>query len=315
MPSFVVVAGLLLGQSDGGYVRTRTSDGQHCLRWGVTAPVRGTLHFVQSSAGDPALGEGAFEAVSRARQTWEAQMQVCGSLDLLEDARSTSRTVGYTLGGPNENLILFRTRDCGDVVPVSDPCHTSHSCANTYDCWDHPSGALAVTTTSFTLADGVLVDTDIEINAARAFPTIVDAPPCSGTITQQCVANDVQNTVTHEFGHVLGLDHSPDPASTMYASSEIGETSKRVLDSTTKQFVCEVYPAGLSSLDCAGDGGTGGGAGGGGGGSAGGGGPNGPGIARTSSGCESAGQGAARPGALLVLLALAALWGVTRRDA
>ena len=44
-----------------------------------------------------------------------------------------------------------------------------------------------------------------------------------------CVSIDVQNTITHEAGHTLGLDHSADPSATMAASAPAGETSKRVL--------------------------------------------------------------------------------------
>jgi matrixin len=302
----LLVADLLLGQVDAGYVRSRTSDGAHCLRWPVTGPSRGNVPFAQSASGDPDVGSGAFDAVSRARQTWEAQMQVCGSLDLVESGQSSSRNIGYSPGGSNENLILFRTRDCRDVVPASDPCHSNHTCDNAYDCWDNAAGALAVTTTTYTVADGALLDADIEVNGATAHPTIVDAPPCSGMISQLCVANDVQNTLTHELGHALGLDHSPDPASTMYAQSAIGETSKRILDPGTKQFVCDVYPAGRSSLDCAPDAGDGGGTGGTGGPA--GGGPSGPGVARSSSGCGSMTGGGAS-----VLLALCLLALPTRR--
>lgn len=41
---------------------------------------------------------------------------------------------------------------------------------------------------------------------------------------------DVQNTLVHELGHVLGLDHSDVPEATMYHTSIKGEISKRDLD-------------------------------------------------------------------------------------
>ena len=142
------------------------------------------------------------------------------------------------------------------------------------------------------------------VNVIRC-PTIVDAPPCTlGNISQLCVANDVQNTVTHEFGHVLGLDHSPDPTSTMYFSEPLGETSKRNLDPGSKRFVCEVYPAALASQDCLlSDGGTDPGGAGGGNPGGGGGGPTGPGIPTGTSGC-TAGPGAAGGLGLLALVLL-----------
>ena len=134
------------------------------------------------------------------------------------------------------------------MVPSGDPCLAAGTCGNVYDCWDHASGVVALTTSTFITATGELVDADVELNAATAFPTIVDSPPCSpSALSTTCVANDVQNAATHEFGHFLGLDHSPDPSSTMYANEPIGETSKRVLDSGSKQFVCDVYPQGGAS--------------------------------------------------------------------
>lgn len=281
----VLLSGLVLGQTI-PYVRTKTDDGSHCLRWPVNAGARGTIHFVQSSTGDPALGSGVFDAVSRSAQTWETQLQACGNLDLAETGQhSASRFVGYNQSGQNENLVLFRLQLCSAVVPAGDGCVAAGSCGNTYDCWDHGSTVVALTTSSYVVSTGVVLDADVEINAASATPTIVDSPPCTqGSISTTCVANDVQNAVTHEFGHFLGLAHSPDPSSTMYASEPLGETSKRVLDSGSKQFVCDVYPAGQASNDCASSGGG----------------------SSSSSGCSTAGDpGALGPGSLLLLLALA----------
>lgn len=310
----VLGAALVLGQADAGYVREQTGDGLHCLRWPVRAPARSPLTFVQSSAGDFKLGPGLFDAVSRAQRTWSAQSQLCGSLDLLEGPQSGSRATGYDRAGTNENLILVRTSDCFRAVGANDPCRTTDTCGNTYDCWDHGAAILALTLLTYDAA-GALLDTDIEINGALSYLTLVDAPPCPpGQVSQSCVGNDVQNAVTHELGHALGLAHSPDPASTMYATGPLGETSKRVLDLASKQFICDVYPPGLGSRDC--DGGTGGdpGAGGTGGGVSGGAtGPTGPGIARTSTGCEASGQ--TGPTALLALAALLGQRSRTHRRA
>lgn len=247
----VLLSGLLLGQSAPQYVRTKTNDAKHCFRWPVSAGTRGRVSFVQSSTGDPTLGNGAFDAVSRSAQTWQAQLQACGNLDLTEGARSASRSIGYLSGGSNENLVLYRTRLCSAVVPAGDGCVSAGTCGNVYDCWDHSGSVVALTTSSYLEASGELVDADVELNAATAFPTVVDSPPCPvGAPSTSCVANDVQNAMTHELGHFLGLAHSPDSASTMYANEPIGETSKRVLDAGSKQFVCDVYPQGSASLDC-----------------------------------------------------------------
>ncbi|HEY1908516.1 MAG TPA: myxosortase-dependent metalloprotease, MXAN_2677/MXAN_2678 family [Myxococcaceae bacterium] len=312
-----LAAGLLLAQTDAGYVRERTSDGDHCLRWPVAAGASSEVTFVQSAAGDFKLGAGLFDAVSRSEGTWAAQANVCSSLALREGANSASRLTGYNRSGPNENLVLVRTTDCAQAVPLNDPCKASDSCDNAYDCWDLGPGMLAVTLLTYDTS-GAILDTDVEVNGVSAPLSLVDAPPCTpGNVTPSCVGIDVQNTVTHELGHALGLDHSPDPASTMYATAPIGETSKRILDPASKQFLCDVYPPRLASRDCflpdgGSDSGGGTGGGGGGGGPTGGGGPGGPGIARTSSGCTAIDGASAQPWAPLTAL-LAAVCVLRRR--
>jgi Matrixin len=241
---FAAAAVVLLATS-ASYVRTRTQDGSHCLHWPA-----GPVTFVQSRLGYPPLGDAGFEAVTRSWQTWETQMETCGSLSLFEGALSPSRSVGFLPDGGSENLVLFRTVLCSSVVDAGDPCLASGSCGNAHDCWDHTPGVLALTTSTYRSTDGVLVDSDIELNAADGFFTVVDAPPCTSAESLNCVANDTQNTVTHEFGHLLGLAHSPDPSSTMYFSAPVGETSKRQLDPGSQQFVCDVYPVGQPSNDC-----------------------------------------------------------------
>jgi uncharacterized protein (TIGR03382 family) len=267
------------------YVRTTTSDGSHCLRWPA-----GPLVFSQSTLGDPTLGDAGFSAVTRAWQTWEAQMQVCGDLVISEGPHSSSRNTGLHLEGVNENLLLFRTVLCSDVVDAGDPCFGVGTCGNAYDCWDHTSGVLALTTVTYRSTDGVIVRADVEFNAAQGFFTTVDSPPCTFEgESLDCVANDTQETATHEFGHTLGLDESPDPTSTMYAYAPLGETSKRVLDPGSREFVCDVYPQGRASQDCLlPDGGP----------------------ANSSQGCSAAGtQGLP----LAVLASVALLWLGTRR--
>lgn len=229
-----------------GYVRTRTNDDAHCLRW-----PEGSVVISQNGEGNPQLGDAGFEAVTRAWQTWAAQMQACGDLTLSEGAHSSSRAIGLPPEGSGENLVLFRTALCSAEVDAGDPCYVLGTCGNVYDCWNHATGVLALTTVTFRATDGVIVLADVEFNAAQGFFTTVDSPPCSPTDESlNCVANDTQETATHEFGHVLGLDESPDPTSTMYGYASVGETSKRMLDPGSQQFVCDVYPKGRPSQDC-----------------------------------------------------------------
>ncbi|RJO64593.1 MAG: hypothetical protein C4523_17945 [Myxococcales bacterium] len=65
---------------------------------------------------------------------------------------------------------------------------------------------------------------------------------------------DAQNIVTHEVGHLLGLDHSPYLDATMYYSALEGETYKRTLAADDIQGLCHLYPnPGKNGFPCAGD--------------------------------------------------------------
>jgi len=233
------------------YVRSRTDrtspDGGHCLGWPA-----GSVEFRENVGGAPDAGEAGFEAMERSLASWTTTMNGCGNLSLRMGSRTTSRTTGFDnrQGASNENVLLFRNRLCIDVVSPGAPCHAQGTCANTYDCWDYSAGTLAITTTTFNVRTGRLYDSDLEMNASVHIFTTVDSPPCANLGETGCVSTDVQNTVTHELGHALGLDHSPDSRSTMFAGAELGETSKRVLDDGSVEFVCTAYPAGGATRDC-----------------------------------------------------------------
>lgn len=232
------------------YVRSRAQpDPQYtppaCLYW--TAP---RLVWQQSAAGNPATtGDTEFTAVSDSFQTWSQVFSRCGNLQLVEGARVAERHTGYEPAGTNRNLVLFRTQACVDSAPSSSSCWQDGTCGNTYDCWDFDDATIGITIVSYDVRTGVIYDADIELNAARFVFTTVDSPPCMGTVSSQsCVSTDVQNTVTHEVGHFVGLDHSS--GGVMAPDASTGEISKRQLDAASEAFVCEVYPQGKASVSC-----------------------------------------------------------------
>jgi MYXO-CTERM domain-containing protein len=205
-------------------------------------------------------GPAAFTAIRKSFQTWAAVP--CSDLSFQDQGLSQNpkdRVVGYFPGQYNRNLVLFRTRRCGNgrnggVVPPGDPCLTQGGCGNAYDCWDHGDGVIATTTTTSNRFTGQINDSDIEVNDAagsdgtRFIFSAVDGSPCLSASQTGCVQIDVQNTITHEAGHTMGLDHTPDPNATMYATAPPGELTKRVLGADDIQAICDIYPRGAETV-------------------------------------------------------------------
>lgn len=136
----------------------------------------------------------------------------------------------YNNDGPNVNSIIF----------VSDWVERG------YD-----ESAFAVTSVFSDKNTGEIMDADMELNETRG--ALGDCCPNGVCLTDYCSSHgmvDLQNVVTHELGHFFGLGHSNANDVTMYAQSEAGETSKRVLKGDDIEGFCAVYPPGSLSKTC-----------------------------------------------------------------
>lgn len=254
-----LLVSLALGQvGSTPYVRSRVEAGNtsaQCLFW--TVP---TITWQNSSAGNTATAleaqkQSEFEAIRHSFQSWQQLFESCGNLRFSEGPLVDDRKVGYELkGDDNRNLVLFRSRRCTDVVSATDACWDDDTCGNAHDCWDSDARTIALTLTTYDEKSGIIYDSDIQLNASGFIFTTVDSPPCIPPATGKdntCVSTDLQNTMTHEIGHLIGLDHVPDDSrSVMFPRAPPGETSKRTVDEGSHQFVCEVYPRGHASQSC-----------------------------------------------------------------
>ena len=233
------LAGLLVALPALAYERARVSGGGALLFWAT----RGHS-FQIDSRGTADLSDGSeFDAVRRSFATWAAVS--CSNLkfDEVLPLEQGDRRVGYFPGVTNRNLVLWRTQTCASAVPANDPCLTQGGCSNKYDCWEGDSSAIATTTTTAATSTGEILDADIELNDPAFTFTTADGPPCApGGTRVGCVAYDVQNTITHEAGHTMGLGHSSDPNATMYAFAPNGDTSKRMLHADDVRGICDIYP-------------------------------------------------------------------------
>jgi hypothetical protein len=222
---------LALGAPAWGYVRT-TSNSGYPLHWGRRS-LGATLH---AGVTPPGLARATFvQAAHAAASTWG----------------------GSALGCTD---IAIQLTDSDDPFPGVAPDGQSHV-AFVLENWEYGTDVLALT--SVYSHGSVLFDGDVEINGVDHLWADVAA---DGLANHE----DVQNVLTHEFGHFLGFEHTcytvdgrglarpvdnrgqpvPDcetasaevQATTMFPSAHVGDTSKRDLAPDDIQAVCDVYP-------------------------------------------------------------------------
>lgn len=104
--------------------------------------------------------------------------------------------------------------------------------------WAFDTSAIAVTRNFYVSGSGgkagLIVDTDILLNGVNYEFSSQGNP----------LAHDIQNIVTHEVGHFIGLGHEVDPKdteATMFASASIGETKKRDLANNDLEGLLAAY--------------------------------------------------------------------------
>ncbi len=199
-----------------------------------------------------------FAAGTQAAAAWSYPTLACTDIRLAMVAQAqASADVGYD----KNNVIVFRQDTwCRQPSPVDDAGNPEPDC--------FPASALAVTTIFKNKDTGEILDADIELNAVDYSWGDLEAEPDLTTSTTA----DFQNTLTHELGHVIGLDHNcyapgdaqprendntgvpevdcygnpqlPDAIAqaTMYPSVVLTDTQRRTLSPDDDQGVCDVYP-------------------------------------------------------------------------
>ncbi|MDX2013044.1 MAG: myxosortase-dependent metalloprotease, MXAN_2677/MXAN_2678 family [Myxococcaceae bacterium] len=248
----VLVASTALAQP---YLRTRalsnTGNSELCVTWSVRK-----LTYRQDAAGSSRTPvEAEFTAVDNAFAAWQALARGCSDFEFVRGPRIADAGVGKGTG--DDNVIMFREENCRDVVPLADPCQTDSSCGNKHRCWEHGDATIALTTSTYSTRTGVVFDSDIEFNAGKSADgtrflfTTISSPPCSeGMETPFCTAYDIQNTATHEIGHMVGFDHVTEPSSTMAPTAPLADLQKRVIDPGTASGFCGTYPRGKPPVPC-----------------------------------------------------------------
>jgi hypothetical protein len=238
---------LAAGGQARAYVRYRTDAGVPFV-WPRTC--LGIIVYPAALA-DMMPADQVIASATGAADAWSAG-QVAGTALDIQVAATDGDLPAAVYDG--QNSLMFRRNTWCDRTDASGTC-------------SHEPAALALTTVFARKSTGEILDADIEVNAEFfAWADLDLGTPLSA------VSNDLQNALTHEVGHFIGLDHpcllpsgapladrpldnlgnpAPDCAaasdaileSTMFPSSMPGDLSRRTLAPDDELAAREIYPA------------------------------------------------------------------------
>jgi Matrixin len=190
------------------YSLKTTSSGKHIL-WSTKKVIIRIAPDVRSIFGE----EDAFVAATRASEAWRGYANVPElSVESGDPDESTGDQVAPIVG-----------------IRVGSP-------------WPYKPNNLAVTVTTYNEVSGQILKADVLINGASHFELFDQEREHFFTRRY-----DIEAVLTHEFGHLLGLqDNNADSTTTMWPVIEPGETSKRSLEEDDQKGVIAAYANGLA---------------------------------------------------------------------
>jgi hypothetical protein len=250
---------------ESGFVRTGPTKAGHYLFW-----ESGCIFLTADNAGTAAVaGQAEFPIIDASIATWnnDTHTSSCSYIQVEQDPKRAAE-----VGKDNTNVLKFRDTGCSSCG--------GHWCRpaigdDPMRCYN--SAAAGITTATYvddgsSSRDGAIVDADIEING-------VDFAISVGGVTSSTVPchAELQNTLTHELGHLHGLEHTclaagdpprvddkgnPVPAcngetdplivnAVMYPFQDCGETKKETLTTDDSSAICSIYPVAKDPKTCA----------------------------------------------------------------
>jgi hypothetical protein len=241
------------------FVRTGPTAGGHYLYW-----TSGCVFLTYDADGTVDLaGDTEFDVIDGVIATWNDAVSSCSYLELTA-AGVVSADADKKIGNDHVNRIIFRDDEW--IRPAHDDVPETRL----------PSGAAGLTTVTYvddesSSRDGEIVDADVELNGEQ-FTISFDGTTEGGP---NCVS-DLANTLTHELGHVMGLDHTclapsdppkvdgngdpvmlcsevTDPEiteATMYNFQDCDETKKASPEQDDIDAVCAAYPRDQDPESC-----------------------------------------------------------------
>jgi hypothetical protein len=211
----LVIALPLTLATPAGAFNVLSFDGRNIVKWRSSHL---PLHY-EVQANFPATpGTDDEAAIAAAVASW--QNVTCSSLTFAFDGYTAGNTI---VARDGRNRIVYTTQGFTTTA----------------------SGAIGVTYTEFSgdSRGWYISGGDIAINAYTSWST---SPGRSQF--------DLESVVVHELGHLIGLQHTPVLAATMYFAVGPGDTSQRSLHDDDRSGGCFLYPAGTfrctSNADC-----------------------------------------------------------------
>lgn len=189
-----------------------------CLSYSLVERARSVPPFEDDEAFD--IRDAVGESFARWAEVGCAGVPLPISLRQTEDLALCDRPE-HNRDGPNGNVIAF------------------------IEAWEArglPLDAFGVTLVWHDKRTGEILDADMQLNEQSGTFDF-----CRGRCEGDGV--DLENVLTHEAGHFLGLGHSDEVNASMYGESVRGEVRKRLLSRDDAAGVCEVYGA-LSQPTC-----------------------------------------------------------------
>jgi|GEM_PF-1997835 len=264
------VIGTLFSSGMGAaYVRTLGIRSRVPLYWGESNCIFIRPHILGYT---PLNNDTEYVAVKRAAENWNSKISDCSYIRFFYAPPANVRFT-FDETGVNENVVYWVYADWSKVDEETDlelrnPCASAVTVLKYSDRVDDPEV-------------GRILHARIELNADQSVECLGTPSPFSFATDGSAGKTDIENTLTHEMGHVLGLDHNCDeqrtyfdkeletnvplPApvdqngntiplctsvgqnstiakQTMFVSANTGELSKRTIESDDRQSMCDIYP-------------------------------------------------------------------------
>jgi hypothetical protein len=250
-----VVDGVKVLYTPPEFVRTGPTKAGGFLYW-----ESGCVYVTVDAEGTKAIaGNVEFDVIDNAIAAWNDGIRSCSYMDIVKEASKPME-----VGKDNINVIKFRDATwCRPAVGDDPPrCHSPSAAGLTTAVYVDDSSSDR---------DGAIVDADIELNGVDFAISTNDQ-----TLGTAGCKSDLANTLTHELGHLLGLEHPcraaqdpprvdgngnpvpscstvTDPAileATMYNFQDCGETKKATLSQDEINAACAIYPTAKDPKSC-----------------------------------------------------------------